>query len=524
MKKDNVALFRPKKVPLSGLEKTAILMNVLGREKSFEMMKDMKDTDVRLLLKVMGSMKKAPLPLVNAVLREYLYRLLENEEIIFEENLSTPQVVKEALGEERAKLIFGNLKVTNLVERKSLSALETVDARTLAEFLLEEHPQTIALVVCHLDSVKQIAVIKNLPDALRPEVILRMASLSYVSPEKVEELDEVLRKELAASGKNQRNVVGGINAVAELVNNLDKKTLTSLMTRLEDKDPILAEEIRSQMFTFNDITGIDNKGIQTILREVPSDKLLLALKSAPDELKDKIYSCMSERAAEMLKEDLASMGPTKVSDVEVNAQREIVGNIVKRLRKKRKRYCLEAEKNQKSSPESREEKFIFPQLSETDELPVLPTLGFKAEACPEMRFELKNEIWDLLLANPEVAKEFEALVERKTLEKLASAHLVELEDLRKKAREEGTTQGRTEGQAAALEESRAEWMVLRGTLSIAAKEILQQKADLPPQPRDHRLDSRLLGTCSGRFMVPSAEAKVEAVGSHGSGSAPACIS
>src|SRR5947209_1968627 len=132
---------------LSGLEKTAILMNVLGKEKSFELMKEMKDGDVRRLLKVMGNMKKAPIQLINTVLREYLFKISEKEEIIFDDNLTQPETISEGLGKERANQIFGSLKRTNLVQRKHLAVLDAVDSKTLAEFLSEEHPQTIALVV-----------------------------------------------------------------------------------------------------------------------------------------------------------------------------------------------------------------------------------------------------------------------------------------------------------------------------------------------------------------------------------------
>ena len=247
-----------KKVFLSGVEKTAILMNVLGKEKSFELMKEIKDSDVRRLLQVMGSMKKAPVRIVNEVLREYLYKLNEKEEIIFEENLSSPQYISEGLGEERAKSIFGTSKVLhNLVNRTNLSVLESVDSKVLAEFLVDEHPQTIALVVAHMELPKQIAMLKILPESMRAEVVLRMSNLDYVSPEKVNELDEILKNELMSGGKMMQNNVGGINAVAELINNLDTKTMNSVLQRLQEKDPILTEEIRQHMFVFADIGKIE---------------------------------------------------------------------------------------------------------------------------------------------------------------------------------------------------------------------------------------------------------------------------
>jgi flagellar motor switch protein FliG len=320
---------------LTGIEKIAILMNVLGKDRSGELLKELKDTEVRKLLKVMGSMKKAPIALINEVLKEYLFKLNESEEIIFEENLSEPELISQLLGPERAKSIFGTgSSAVNLVERKSLTCLENIDLKTLAEFLVDEHPQTIALIIAHMDTDKQIQMIKTLPDNLRPEIITRMATLEYISPEKIDELDEVLKRDLGGKAAGSRNQFGGVPVIAELINNLDKRTMTSLMTRLEDKDPILAVEIKQYIFSFTDLIKIDQRGLQQILRDVPNQTLLLALKNAPEELREKLYEAMSERASAMLKDDLSALGPQKVSDVE-KAQKDIVA-VVKRLEKEGK--------------------------------------------------------------------------------------------------------------------------------------------------------------------------------------------
>jgi len=320
---------------LTGIEKIAILMNVLGKDRSGELLKELKDPEVRKLLKVMGSMKKAPIALINEVLKEYLFKLNESEEIIFEENLSEPELISQLLGPERAKSIFGaGSSALNLVERKSLTCLENIDLKTLAEFLVDEHPQTIALIIAHMDTDKQIQMIKTLPDNLRPEIISRMATLEYISPEKIDELDEVLKRDLGGKAAGSRNQFGGVPVIAELINNLDKRTMTSLMTRLEDKDPILAVEIKQYMFSFTDLIKIDQRGLQQILRDVPNQTLLLALKNAPEELREKLYEAMSERASAMLKDDLSALGPQKVSDVE-KAQKDIVA-VVKRLEKEGK--------------------------------------------------------------------------------------------------------------------------------------------------------------------------------------------
>ena len=168
-----------------------------------------------------------------------------------------------------------------------------------------------------------------MPDALQAEVVLRLSNLDHVAPELISEVDRVLKTELSNIGTVEQASMGGVQPVAEMLNVMDKNTETSIMSRIEEKDPILAEEIRKLMFVFEDIVKIDDKGIQTLLKEVPNDKLLLALKTADDEIKNKIFKNISQRAANLLKDDLSNMGPSRLSDVE-SAQVEIV-NIARRL-------------------------------------------------------------------------------------------------------------------------------------------------------------------------------------------------
>ncbi|MCX6101648.1 MAG: flagellar motor switch protein FliG [Proteobacteria bacterium] len=319
---------------LTGIEKLAILMNVLGKETSIEFMKEMKDSDLRSVLKVMGSMKKAPMTLINEVLTEFLEKLSEKDVMIFDENFTDPEMILKGLGEKRAHQIFGSMKNVNLLERKGMTVLETVDTKKLAEFLQNEHPQTIALVVVHMETEKQIKTLKSLPEAIRAEVVIRMANLVYVEPQKIAELDDFLKVELLGKNKGGGSQFGGVAAVADLINNLDQKTMNSIMSRMEDNDPELSDEIKLYMFSFADIIKIDVRGVQTILREIDNSKLTLALKSSTDELKEKIMSAMSERAAAMLKDDLEAMSPQKVSEVE-KAQKEIVA-VIQRLEKEGK--------------------------------------------------------------------------------------------------------------------------------------------------------------------------------------------
>jgi len=320
---------RPKKLPLSGIEKTAILMNTLGEEKCFELMQHMKDNDLRKLLGIMGQVKKAPIILINDVLTEYLYEISEQENIIFDENLTHLETVREGLGEDRVKNIYGSTKEVEFVDRKNLPILDSLDDKDLAEFLVEEHPQTISLIVSHMDLNRQRSMIKLFPDAIRTEVLLRMANLEHVDEKLIDELEESLNHHFKTSGATSKATYGGIETIGDLIQSLDKKTMNSVLSRLESKDPLLTEEIRQNMFTFTDISKIDDKGLQAVIRSVPNEKLLLAMKTAPEELKDKINAVLSERASKILMEDLDAMGPQKVSDIEA-AQRDVVA-VVKRL-------------------------------------------------------------------------------------------------------------------------------------------------------------------------------------------------
>lgn len=313
---------------LRGIEKAAILVNYLGKDSIKVLFKTMDDGDVRKLLNIMQKMRVVPVNVTKKVLEEYYERINETEEYIFSETAASKESIVEALGEERARGVLGGVNL-NSGGGKSLESLEMVDAKSLSNFLVNEHPQTVAVILAHLESEKKAEVLKRLPETLQAEVVLRISSLDQVSPELIAEIDAVLKRELANLNSYEQTALGGVQPVAEMLNVMDKNTETSIMSRIEEKDPLLAEEIRKLMFVFEDIVKIDDKGIQILLKEVANDKLLLALKTANDEIKNKILKNISARAAEMLRDDLANMGPSRLTDVE-SAQQEIV-NVARRL-------------------------------------------------------------------------------------------------------------------------------------------------------------------------------------------------
>jgi flagellar motor switch protein FliG len=311
---------------MNGVEKAAVLLNVLGNQVTSQIFKKMKDNDVKRLVNAMGQVTKVPITVVRDVLEEFYSEISEESSLIFG-HATGRDFVLQTLGEERAKTVLGQLSVVE--GSRTLEALELVDSRTLANFLINEHPQTIALILAHLDGNKKVDVIKRLPEAIQTEVVLRIANIDFISPSLIAQVDEVLKQELATLGSIDTQQLGGIQPIADMLNVMDKQSEQNIMARVEEKDPQLAEEIRKLMFVFEDIIYIDDRGMQSLLKEVPNDKLVMALKTAPEDIKDKIFRNISKRAADLLREDLESMGPVKLSDVE-KAQQEII-NIAKRL-------------------------------------------------------------------------------------------------------------------------------------------------------------------------------------------------
>ena len=313
---------------LRGIDKAAILINYLGKAAIKVLFTKMDDGDIRKLIHLMSKFKVVPVHITKRVLEDYYEMLSEAEDFIFSDQMASKDTIIEALGEERARGIMGGLNISSGSGR-TLESLEMVDAKALSTFLVNEHPQTVAVILAHLEPEKKGEVLRRLPESLQAEVVLRMANLENVDPELIADIDKVLKNQLSNTHTIEQASLGGVQPVAEMLNVMDKNTEQSIMSRLEEKDPLLAEEIRKLMFVFEDVTKIDDRGIQILLKEIPNDRLLLALKTANEDIRIKIFKNISARAAEMLREDLSNMGPARLSDVET-AQQEIV-NVARRL-------------------------------------------------------------------------------------------------------------------------------------------------------------------------------------------------
>ncbi len=239
--------------------------------------------------------------------------------------LKDGSLVKSSISEDKidVKAETADVKVQNEEDTGPFATLNHVDASILSDYLKGEHPQTIAVVLSHLPGNRSARILAAMPERIQGEVIFRMANMGVIPRVVIDELDQVLKRDIEAMGAYEGRKLGGVEYVADIMNHLDINTENIIFASLEDADPLLADRIRQKMFVFEDIMYIDSRGIQTLLKEITNEDLNLALKTANDELKEKIFSNMSNRAAEMLKEDMESLGPVRIADVET-AQQNII--------------------------------------------------------------------------------------------------------------------------------------------------------------------------------------------------------
>ena len=309
---------------LNGPKKAAILLLALGEEGASEVLKNLEDREIQQVGYYMTRFSDVAPEDVDVVLEEY-YRKVAMVDAGMGINSSGDYVknaISRAFGGDKAKELVDNLSASN--EEGALESLKWLDPKTISNFILHEHPQTIALILAHLEDPEQTGlVLKELPENLQADVAYRMAILESIPPGVVAEIDEVLSREMQSAGAMSTSKVGGIESVAEMLNTMDKSTESRILATIEESNPDLAEQIRELMFTFEDLALIDGKGVQAILKEMPQNELVLCLKTASDAIKELVFSNMSERASDMIREDLEMLGPVRVSDVD-QAQQKMV--------------------------------------------------------------------------------------------------------------------------------------------------------------------------------------------------------
>lgn len=307
---------------LTGPEKAAILMMSLGDEAASGIMRQLGPKEVQSVGEAIATLTDVSRSMVTTVVGEFSTTLgtLTSLGSTNEEYLRT--VLTKALGEDKAESLIDRILLGR--SSKGLEALKWMESRAIADFLRLEHPQIIAIVLSYLEPEQSSEILGLMPENMRTDLVLRIASLDGIQPSALYELDDILEKQFSGESSNYRSSnVGGHKTAANILNFIDSAIETRIMEEIKEVDEGLGMKIEELMFVFENLKEVDDRGIQTMLREINSETLVTALKGADDELKEKILKNMSKRAAEMLRDDLDAKGPVKVSEVE-DAQREIL--------------------------------------------------------------------------------------------------------------------------------------------------------------------------------------------------------
>lgn len=312
---------------LEGPEKSAIMMLALGADDAAEVMKFMGPREVQKLGSAMAAMKGVPAEDLERVLVEFMAEVSKNTDIGVDTDAYVRDVLTKALGDDKAAGLITRILGTR--DESGIESLKWMDGQTVADLIRNEHPQIIATILVHLERDHACEVLSFFTERLRNDVVLRIATLDGVQPSALRELNDVLTNLLMGNENVKKKPMGGVRTAAEILNFMSSEYEASVMENLKQYDEKMAQEIMDEMFVFDDIIDVDNRGIQTILREVQSEVLIVALKGAKEELREKIFKNMSQRAADMMREDLEAKGPVRLSEVEAN-QKEIL-SVVRRL-------------------------------------------------------------------------------------------------------------------------------------------------------------------------------------------------
>ncbi|MEW6379323.1 MAG: flagellar motor switch protein FliG [bacterium] len=313
---------------LTNSEKAAILFLSLGEEITAEVFRGLEEAEIQMITQYITNMETPSLDDIKGVLQETMERISYRHVLPQEVAEYINNVLIKALGEKKAAEILRKLQAPMLGKATNLKVLKDLDSETLANLIRGEHPQIIALILTHLSPDKAAEILAYLPEETRTDVALRICNLERIRPGVIQEISEYFRNKLTNMQDSESQAVGGVSKIAEIMNHIDRASEDSIMSSIEKIDASLSENIRMLMFTFEDLGNIGNQEMQALLKEIPKDELVLALKTASVELKDLILRNMSERAAQMTIEDLESMGAVKLHDVEKAQQ-----NIVKIARK-----------------------------------------------------------------------------------------------------------------------------------------------------------------------------------------------
>ncbi|MGQ3053390.1 MAG: flagellar motor switch protein FliG [Roseateles sp.] len=310
-----------------GIENAAILLMSLGEEEASEVFKHLSPKEVQALGETIAKLKVIKRAQVETVLDKFDAVAETQSTLVTDTDEYVRAVLRKALGEDKANLLLDRILQGSDVS--SIESLKWMDAASVAELLRNEHPQIIAAILAHLDYDQTSSVLKLFPERGRNEVLIRIATLDGIQPTALKDLNEVMSQILAGGERMKKSSLGGAKTAAEIINMMGSSLESSVLDYIREADSDLAQKIMDNMFTFDDLNKVDDKGIQAVLKEVQSESLIVALKGSSADLREKIFRNMSTRAAETLREDLETRGPVRLSEVEAE-QKEML-KIVRRL-------------------------------------------------------------------------------------------------------------------------------------------------------------------------------------------------
>jgi flagellar motor switch protein FliG len=308
----------------SGRQKAAIFLVTIGSEISAEIFKFLREDEIETLTFEIARLETIDAEQKDAILQEFQELMMANQFISTGGIDYARELLEKSLGSQKAIDIINRL--TSSLQVRPFDFIRRTDPAHLLNFIQQEHPQTIALILAYLEPNKASIILQNLPHEVQSDVARRIATMDRTSPEVLREVERVLEKKLSSLSSEDYTAAGGVESIVEILNLVDRASEKQIIEALEDEDPELAEEIKKRMFVFEDIVMLDDRAIQKVMREVDSQELAKALKSVDSEVQDKIFKNMSKRAASMLKEDMEYMGPVRLKDVE-EAQQKIVSII-----------------------------------------------------------------------------------------------------------------------------------------------------------------------------------------------------
>lgn len=310
-----------------GLAKSAILLMSIGEEHAAEVFKHLTPKEVQRLGETMARIKTVGKDRIDNVLAEFSQTAGSETSLVADTDAYVRSVLTKALGDEKALFLLERIQGGRDIS--GIEGLKWMDADTIAELVKSEHPQIIASILVHLEQDQAADVLNKFPDRLRNDVLLRIATIDGIQPTALAELNDVLAKLMSGSDQLKKSTLGGVKSAASILNFMGSRVEQSALEAIREFDTELAGKIEDQMFTFDNLLELEDRAIQLVLREVQTDALAVALKGADPAIREKIFKNMSSRAAEMLKEDLESRGPVKVSEVE-QEQKEIL-KVVRKL-------------------------------------------------------------------------------------------------------------------------------------------------------------------------------------------------